>query len=314
METETNATERSEERVSGIHSRAVLVKLKISQWDGFKRDERVSSDVDHRYRTMGDAGKYNKRLFTADVLRPIHKAANRIRTKHVELTLPWAYDGVSLLTNRMFLEYTSMIREEKAAFESAVRSFVNNYDEHKRRMEKRLGELYSPLDYPPASHLEKKFDVSIQFFPVPQSGHFVVDLEQEIVDSMRTELDDELVATRATAVDAIKNRLISVLTNMCDRLRDPEKVFRDSTIEMIGTTLAAVPDLNVFEDPEVTNAAQRIQNEVLRYNPQKLRVDVDARRSVVAAADSIITYLCNGDTNDGLQPEAPEIPSSGLDN
>ena len=45
-----------------LQKNAVLVKLTISQWDGFKKDARAANRVDQEFKTTGSSGNYNKRL------------------------------------------------------------------------------------------------------------------------------------------------------------------------------------------------------------------------------------------------------------
>lgn len=216
-----------------LHKSSVLVKLTIQQWDGFKKDKRVSARVDEEFNTAGEAGNYNKRLLDKSVLKPIQKLSNKIRLEHARLTMPWCYDGVSLLPSKLYFEYTELMRSLTDLFTQSVDNLVQQYPIHKANQAKALGALFNPEDYPARDDLAHRFAVSYRFFPVPQSDHFIVDLETAEATKMKSALQQELVDTQAAALQSLYARVQDVVEHVYDRLSDPSNIFRDTLIENV---------------------------------------------------------------------------------
>lgn len=274
-----------------LHKSSVLVKLTIQQWDGFKKDKRVSARVDEEFNTAGEAGNYNKRLLDKSVLKPIQKLANKIRIEHARMTMPWCYDGVSLLPSKMYFEYTALMRDLTDKYNAAVDNLIQQYPVHKANQAKALGALFNPEDYPARDDLAHRFSISYRFFPVPQSDHFIVDLEAAEAAKMKEALKQELVDTQAAALQSLNERVLAVVEHLHERLSDPENIFRDSLLENVVQIVNVLPRLNVFDDPTLTQVCKDLQEKVLICDAQDLRTDLDTRKAVADNAFDIVTLL-----------------------
>ena len=62
-----------------LASQAMLCRLCISQWDGYKYDREVSEEIADLHNAEKDAGRYRKRLLPRTVLKPITKAIGLAR-------------------------------------------------------------------------------------------------------------------------------------------------------------------------------------------------------------------------------------------
>jgi hypothetical protein len=274
-----------------IHRRAILTKLKIRQWDGFKKDTKVAEEVDSRYHTKGNAGNYNKRLFNKGVLQPMHRVANKLRTDHNKLTMPYSYEGVGILTKDIYFEYTAMFRAHKDTFDSAVASFITQYPIHKANQATQLGELYNPDDYPSQDELRSKFEMSIKFAPVPNENHFDTDFDAEDIKEIREGFADDFRSAQQEAVDALYERVRTTLTHIHDKLSDPENIFRNSTIDNMHGLIELLPKLNIFDDERLDMVHQEMVEQLSGYDPEDLRIDMAARRKAVTSSFDIINLL-----------------------
>lgn len=274
-----------------LHQSSVLVKLTIQQWDSFKKDKRVSQRVDEEFNTAGGAGNYNKRLLDKSVLKPTQKIANKIRQEHARLTMPWCYDGVSLLPSKLYFEYTELMRNLTDLFYANRDNLVQQYPIHKANQAKLLGALFNPGDYPDRDELANSFSVSYKFFPVPQSDHFIVDLEAAEANKIKTALQQELVDTQAAALKSLYERVQTLVEHVHDRLSDPQNIFRDSLIKNVDQLVNVLPGLNMFNDPVLNRVCHELKNRVLIADAEDLRTDAATRKAVADSAYDIVALL-----------------------
>jgi hypothetical protein len=273
-----------------LQSASMLVKITVRFWDGFKKDRNVTEQVDKAFHTTGGAGNYNKRLLDKSVLAPIQKICTRIRYDHKFFTIPWCYDGVDLLPSKLYFEYTQAMRLHKDAYEHEVNNLVDQYPVHKSNQSVKLGTMYNPEDYPKRDELKARYGVDFMFFPVPQEGHFVVDLEAKEATKLKQELNLVLSEAQNGALRKVYARVLEMLEHLHERLSDPANVFRDSLVSNFVQLATVLPGLNIFEDPKLTRAASSLEN-LVYIDPEKLRTDPLVRAKVAEALYDVIAQL-----------------------
>jgi hypothetical protein len=274
-----------------IQSSSVLVKLTVRQWDGFKKDKRVTERVDEEYNTAGGAGNYNKRLLSKAVLEPIQHTISRIRAEHARLTMPWCYDGVSLLPNKLISPYTHTMRALEDTLGSHVSYLKSQYPIHITNQAARLGNMFRMEDYPDADELEKRYGVTFNFFPVPHESHFALDIEKEEEQRIKTALTQQLKDTQSQVLSSLYERVKDIVEKVHERLSDPENIFRDSLVDNVAQLVGVLPDLNIFDDPVLKEVQMKMSNELLITNAQRLRDDPEVRKQVANSAFDILGLL-----------------------
>lgn len=274
-----------------LYESAVLVKLVVRQWDGFKKDKRVSDRVDTEYDTAGGAGNYNKRLLSKGVLGPIQSAIGRLRAEHARYTMPWRWDGVSLLPSKLYFPYTAAMRSIQDDIDAQVDNLVQQYPIFKANQQTQLGKLFDSSDYPEANELKDKFSVSFDFLPVPRADHFVVDLEEDAMARMKANLTKEMAAANAAVLGGLYDRVSDMVAHVHERLSDPDNIFRDSLITNLQQLVDVLPSLNVFDDPGLARVAEMLKNDVLITNAERLREDEGARTQIANSTYDVLAVL-----------------------
>lgn len=274
-----------------LHKSSVLVKLTIRQWDGFKKDRRVTEDVEARYAASNGVGSYNKRLFDKSIMNPIQQIIGKTRQEHARMTMPWCYDGVSLLPSKLLFEYTQNMRDSKDKLDRAVDNLYQQFPIHKANQMSRLGDLFNPDDYPSADELKGKYEVSWSFFPVPQADHFIVDLEAADEAKIKADLMAQLSNTQSEALSELYERVTTLLAHMHERLSDPKNVFRDSLVDNVYQLVEVLPALNVFNDERLTTVCNDLKSKVLICDAQTLRDDLTIRQTVANEAYDLMNVL-----------------------
>lgn len=274
-----------------LHKSSVLVKLTIRNWNAFKRDRIVSERVDEQYRTAGDAGNYNKRLLGKDVLKPVTTILSKARTEHDRMTMPWCYDGVSLLPSQLYFQYTETMRRFSDLLAENLENLVQQYPVHKANRAAALNGMYNPEDYPSRDELRSRYSLSYRFFPVPQSDHFIVDVAAAEADKMKAALQRDLADTQSAALKDLYDRVIKLATHAHERLSDPQNVFRDSLVENLTQMVNVLPKLNVFNDPLLNRACEELKRNVLIADAADFRTDQAARKAAANSAFDVVALL-----------------------
>lgn len=270
---------------TALNNSAMLVTLTISQWTARKFDKTVSAEVERSHQAR-DAGRYSKHLVAKDALEAISKIASAARTYHYKTTLPWGDNGDRLLPAILFEDYAKAIRSYKSQFEGSVRTFVRDYPQLVADARARLGTMYRPEDYPPVSSISERFSIATEFSPVPTSGDFRVDLNEEYVDSIKRDLETRLVSRQEEAVRHCYTRLKEVIGNIHERLADEDKVFRDTLITNAEELISILPALNITNDPALRALSDEVKE--LLVHPDRLRQDKTLRSQTADRAAEIL--------------------------
>ncbi|HVB17143.1 MAG TPA: hypothetical protein VNF04_11450 [Stellaceae bacterium] len=247
-----------------------------------------------------DMGRFNKALVDSVALKPVQQAASALRDWHYEQTLPWSDKGPRILPAANYFVYTAGVRERRAKFDAAVAVFLAAYDSHVADAERRLGSLFRPAEYPPASKIARAFASKVDFEPMPDGADFRVALGDVEVARIRAEFEDRADAAIAEATRSLWQRCYDAVSHMVERLnayqRDPDtgKVtapFRDSLVENVRELVDLLPRLNLANDPALEAMRRRIAAELVGSEPQDLRDDDGLRNTVARQAADILAAM-----------------------
>jgi hypothetical protein len=280
---------------------AVLVRLNISTWTGRKLDKRVSDEIDLSKNTKTRAGNYNKHLLAGSKeLDQIQKVATAVRTWNYEQTLPWSNGGDRLLPFKNFFEYKQTLAMFEKQFESAVEAFLVNYDTLVSASAFQLGDLFDRSEYPPASELRHKFKFSYDFDPLPKSGDFRIDANEEVKQELEEQYEKAFNDRLNGAMKDVWDRLHNALTHMSEKLSDKQRtlkngettntqIFRDSLINNAVELCGLLTKLNVTDDPKLEQARQKLEGAIVNVNADTVRDSDEVRHNVKARVDEILS-------------------------
>jgi hypothetical protein len=276
-----------------LHTRAMLVSLRISAWSARKYDRKVSQETATLHNTTLDAGRYNKCLLPGDA--PAYKALTKhiadLRVKNYAQTLPWSDDGWRMLPVKNYQEYTDTIRQGFHTADSLLSDFCSEYPSLRNEARHILNGMYDDNDYPVS--ISSRFSWAVEYAPVPRGTDFRVTLAQSEIDSIaaRTEARVSQAFTAAMqGKDGAVDRLRKVVSAIVEKCSSPDAIFRDSLIGNARELCDVLTRLNVTEDPQLE--ALRRQTELLAVTePQTLRDNADVRQDTAKQAQSILDSM-----------------------
>lgn len=270
-----------------LQSKAVLLRCRISKWDGAVRDVAASKQFTKQNNMDENSGVFNKYLISKNALKPIDKAVNDIRNFHHKMTVPWSLEGVGLITNNLLLEYMQGMRQLKDAFDFAVRNFIDHYDVHVSDAKKRLGPRFIAAEFPSKYELQDKFSVEIAPLPIPSSDHMLIDLTNAGLD--KTIVDKEVNKAVNKAMSRVWSTVTSRLTQLHDVLADTEHRVHKSHFDFLRDYIEKLQEFNLFEDENFDAFADFINTNVLAIPIDLVKHSPDVRLQVVAKLQEAIT-------------------------
>ena len=278
-----------------LNDRALLVQLNISQWTARKHDKAATRQVASTNNASMEAGRYNKSLLPMnDALDHVHKKSTLIRTKYYENTTSSGLDGMQILPSGNYLAFMTEFRKEKSEWDSLVSMFVDNYEDivtrNKHILQRTLGNLYDPGDYPTVDQIRAKFRMDVAVFPVPSSANLRIPVSNEELNRIRAEIEQRVDNAAKTAMTELWQRLHDRVKHMAEKLADPRAIFRDSMVENARELCALLPRLNFTDDPHLEDMRQQVEQSLLKH-PDALRNDPDLRRDTAAEAKAIMDKM-----------------------
>lgn len=276
-----------------ISASAVLVKLSIATW-GANVVDRVQTDrVLAENNASGNAGKFSKNLMAGTKkIKELTDFAAMCRTENNRLTLPWEDRGNRLLPTSMFLSYKDKMNEYRNRFMQMRGDIAYNYDALRQTARNYLGDMYNEADYPSVDEVMSKYDWQLVFSPVPEAGHFFLDIPASELEEVRQSLHKENNTRLQEATRSAWGRLHTTLEGMADKLQESTdgktKRWHDSFVTNVDELCELLSHLNITKDPELERARQMLQQSIAGVKVDTLKLSPTARENLKGKVDNIL--------------------------
>ena len=287
-----------------IGDRAVLIDLTIHRWTPTVVDKKASQEVADRHSSDVTMGRYEKDLVDKKALAEVNSASNELRRVHNYYSAPWTDGGVRIVSGAGYFQHNKKIMDAKAAFDKAADNFVQKFDKHVDRTQKRQGTLFDRSEYPTTERLRKAYGVDIRVLPVPDPSQYSGALAVMLGDEM-VQIQKSTAAVASTAIEtAMKDtysRLFKVVETAAVTLKEFERGddgkvkagtnFKSSLTGNILELLEIMPALNLTGDPQLMIFADRIKKEIASADIDSLKFDNTLRKGVVKSAEDILEKM-----------------------
>ena len=229
-----------------LATRALLVSVNISQWAGRKLDKKATETANAAYKADSTAGNYHKKLLPAALeLERVATIASQARKYYYEQTLPWMSDGTRIISGSNYLPFQTEMRKIQSTFDHAVKEFEQAYPRLKLEAQKRLGDMYNSEEYP--DQISDRFGISVDFLPMPDAKDFRV----AISETEKRQFEKKMKDIETAAMKDASKRLLDVIKNAAEKLKDKKTIFRDSLLENIAEIAGLIPALNISDSVEL---------------------------------------------------------------
>jgi hypothetical protein len=296
---------------TSIQSKVMLCSVTISTWVARRFDGKVTEEVEKSHQAKG-IGRFNKRLLPeyAPSFAEVLTLASRIRSYFYDHTLKYDQLGVRLLPTMVYMEFAEKMRSLKDEFDLAVSVFQTDYLDLKERARVELNGLFNEADYPTLAELSTKFGVKMAVLPFPDASQFGVELPDDVLSTLKTELDQHVLASISTANDDLVGRLYEAVSQMASRLYASGNVRLD-VANNVRELCALLPKLNFSNDPKLTHILEQAKTHLAVHTGADLKESSVLRSQVASKAHEIEGLMA---AFMGMSPAAPipEVEDSSV--
>jgi hypothetical protein len=276
-----------------ISSSAVLAKLTINVWTANKLDKKATDAVITTNGATEKAAQVHKNLMAGTHLRKdIADYAAECRNWHYGWTLGWEDRGSRLLPTSLFLDYKTQLNVRRATFYDMANKFCDNYDGHVQIARNYLGALFNPDDYPTADEVRNKFAFQLVFNPVPESGHFLLDIPAQELEETKRSCEQEIESRLNTAMRGAWDKLHTMLVGMSDKLtesdEDTKRRWHDSFVTNAREMCRMLSHLNITKDPELEKARRALEQVMVGADIEVIKESEAVRQNMKSKVDSIL--------------------------
>ena len=282
--------------MSVIANSAVLVRLSIGVWGASKRNKELEHEVARNKNASPKAMRmYDNLMVGSTGHSDIQKYAAGARLWHNTLTLPWDERGYRLCPTSLFLDYKSQHNLKEAGFNKLVDTFRVKYFSYRETAEQHRGEMFNEHDYPPVSEVMGKFYWDFASVPVPESGHFCVDLPAQEMEELKLSCDAEVERKVAEASKENEKRILKELQGIsakCTATENEEdeenKRWHDTFVSNPLNLCRMLKHMNLTDDPKIEEARQRLEDIMVGKTKEMFKDSPTVRKTVKEEVDSII--------------------------
>lgn len=282
-----------------VRSMALLADLTISMWSGERTDRALSEKIKSDAGAVGNTGRYLKNLLAGcdTELKAVRGAYASARTLHYQLTLPWVSQpgtdrqvGPRLLPNALFMKYLDEMGRLKQSAEAKRDAFIADYPDLILRAQSNLAGMARLEDYPSPEGVRDAFRLVFDFLPIPSAGAFT-GLPDAMLDSLGKQLTRRQARAMESAQAAMWERVRDAVGHLVNRLKDPDTIFKASSVDTVRELITLLPGWNCSGDPRVTTVVTAIDDMLTGIDARDLRNDARLRATVATQASALAGKL-----------------------
>jgi hypothetical protein len=283
--------------VPTIATSAVLVSLSIGVPTLTKKDKRASEEVIYNNNAKRGAANVTKKLVSSDVHDSIKQLVGQVRAFHRDATIPWGDLGARLLPNTLLIDYRNRMNDYQREFEQLRDDFLDIYPSEVAQAQVTLGDLFDETDYPSVYDLEQKFRMGLGYEPLPDSGDFRLDINNEAQAELRSQYEDVMRERLKDAMDDVWQRLLEPLKNMSARLEydvDGKPLnghFKGTIVDNVMDIVDLMKHVNIAKDPRMEQVRQDLVHALRGVSYEGLKDSETLRIDTKRKVDDIIKTL-----------------------
>lgn len=273
--------------MSGIARSSLLVDLSLSVYSGRKQDNATRDEVtaDKGAKSKRAASVYKSLFADCKELEDITKFQARLRQTHYKYTKPWLDSGVRMLPATLLQQYKDVMYDQEREFYELVDKFLDKYDTLVAAAAFQLGALFDRNEYPLRSAVRRKFAFYLTYTPMPTSGDFRLDIENETQAALAAEYEKSMQVMAERAARDSWEKLHGVLSRMAKQLAPrgengkPGKIY-DSLLGNAYELCELLQHFNVTGDKSMEAMRKQLLDVMEGVNTEALRTEADTRAVV----------------------------------
>ena len=277
---------------------ATIVEFNVSEWTARKLDKGVSEEVVNAKSAQSkDSARVNKNLMAGrSELDNIHKFVAASRTFVYDSTLPWSDNGQRLLPSAQFATFDDAMQKREEQFVAMVADFVTLYPSLITGQALVLAGMFNRNDFPPASAIASKFAWTLDYSPVPATGHFIIDVGNAAQAELQRRLAERSDKRVEQAIESLFGSVKEHLERMAKQLTveiGPDGKARkgklyDSLLDGGLEICDRIKALNIINDPKLESMRHDMLSLLNTVDMDDLRKAEGAREEVKAKVSDLL--------------------------
>jgi hypothetical protein len=279
--------------MTDLHTKAIRIHLLWGYWKPEKTDKAITRDTNQSLGVRGNRGHYDKELFSPEYMKRLREHTSKTKVYYYGHTLPWedrvsrlistkTLEGVVVELNRAVLRYDDLLIETVGNDEAYAQAV---YDQRIY-----MGSAWRYEDYPTRRAFMDRYHAHLDILPLVTTTDLRCDLpdalKQQIMESVERDTEERF----RLAMSDCWQRLLEPVRKMAQTLQDPNAVFRDSLVANIREVVNVIPELNILNDPKLTEMAAKVRD-ALVIDPEELRDNAYQRAECAKRADELSEML-----------------------
>ena len=283
-----------------IQNEAILVKVTQSTWGNRKSDKDLAAEVISQKGAQQGSISVSKALVDSPDVKALTKISGQITNQLLRrVCLSWE-DGVHLLPVDLIDRFEDQLRKFNDQREKHLRSLGETYDDLVAKAQYRLGSAFCESDYPTRDEVLEKYQLTVEYRPLPAGGDLRVDLPAKRLEAIRRDVEAQVQAKVQKAAEVAHDRVVDTLQSLIDGLERHGKKeegakraskFSDNTVEKVKEIAQILPSLNINNDPRLTKAGNDLLTKLRDLDADELRSDPAKRKHTAEQAKAIVDNL-----------------------
>ncbi|HQJ60637.1 MAG TPA: hypothetical protein PKV35_06540 [bacterium] len=269
---------------------ALLADLTISAWSGSIADKKTTDEILDKKNARRDRGRFVKNLLMDT--KSLKTITNKMYHEYKMKSTAWE-DGRRLLPVEFFDSITKLHRDCSDELEKALDEFGKSYPEYKEKAKEELGDLYDETEFPSFDEFKRKWKIRLDFFPIPESKHFVVKAEKNLINEMKKSFDEAINSKQTIAIGEVKERVFETVNKIVERISDKHMKFSRQGKEVMDSVRELVdllPSLNLFDDPNINKMIDELKTNLYEVNDEDLKKK-DKRKKILDKTKAMLDKM-----------------------
>lgn len=231
-----------------------------------------------------------KSYICKEALDPLKKKSSKIRRRINMLTMPWDIDGMRLCSS-LHLPKVIEIKDDGFSELQDLKNnhVINNYFKWKELTRKENGNRFVDAEFPTIPQLKEGITWSISTTPLTDSAALkhLRGVNQQMLDDLVKQNEARYAKVREEIQEQAWAALAEPVQKIVETLSKDKPRILDSLIGNIHDIVERLPGLNFNNDPEMSEMAQNIQQQLGGVDVNDLRKSVQAREQALKKAKNI---------------------------
>jgi len=278
-----------------LSTSAILVTLNMGSWGTLKNDKKSAEKIAADNNADIKAVSTKKNLLPdCDELKAITSFIAETRRWFNSISFVWNDDGQRLMPMMVYTDFVAEITRSESEFWTLVDALIAAYAQKQYNAQIQLGGLHNPDDYPDTATVRNKFKFNVDYAPVPESGHFVVDLQgqarDELIEQFNARAQSKWSRAFAEVCEEFRKCLGHLLSKLEDKDGDKQTRLHSSLIPNIRKIVDKVRMANALENnADVTAAVDGLERVLSGVSLDALKHNEGARIQVREGVNNLLS-------------------------